>query len=474
MLRVLVRFWATVCLTAGIAHAQADFHPRIHAMGGASAAVSHGIGAAYTNPANLMIRNHAQGFEFASGWVSYHTTAGVEATADPRTYLDQRSPFRVYKAGWSAPETDGRLTHARFDALVLGFALTQPGYGLSLSWRIRGENTYASGAGWYDSDPNLPADHLLRQNLRVMHEVGLGVAWEYELISGWLTDLSKLFVGIQPKVMVPGMLLEQTLVSEYRADGSFTGGYSLVAAGAAAAAAIGERSNPIREADLFRPTGIGGGIDMGLTYIIGLGNEVSLGTRRRQRTRNSIRFSAAVSDLGLLRYSVQATTRENPRQTRSEAGQAPAALAVPFHGAPGQIEAILSSAVVENGLVRDATTETGRPIYQSLPTLARVGGALQWNRMLVAADLNVPLFVHPFYGEERSIHIGTELSILRTLPLRAGAILRENREPEYAAGVGLDVRNLALAVSTRFRISDGGSGGIRPVGATLATLQIRF
>lgn len=474
MLRHLVRFWATVCLTTGIANAQADFHPRIHAMGGVSAAVSDGIGAAFTNPANLMIRNHAQGFQFASGWLSYQTTAGIEASPDLMANLDQSAPFRAFKAGWSAPETDGRRTHARFDALVAGFSLTQPGYGLSLSWRIRGENTYGSGPGWYGSDPSLPADHHLRQNLRVMHEVGLGVAWEYELISGWLTDLSKLFVGIQPKVMVPGMLLEQTLVSEYDADGTHTGGYSLVASGVAASAAIGMLATPIQEADLFRPTGIGGGIDMGLTYIIGLGNEPSLGTRRRQRTRNSIRFSAAVSDLGLLRYSVKATTRENERQTRSGAGQAPAALAVPFHGAPGQIEAILPSALVENALVEDASTETGQPIYQSLPTLARVGGAVQWNRLLVAGDLNVPLFMHPFYGEERSIRIGTELSLLRTLPLRVGAILQENREPEYTAGVGLDFRNLAMAMSTRFRITKDGSDGIRPVGATLASLQIRF
>jgi hypothetical protein len=458
----------------GIAHAQVDFHPRIHAMGGVSAAVSDGIGAAFTNPANLMIRNHAQGFQVAGGWVSYQTTAGFDLSPVPGSYLDQSAPFRPFMAGWSAPETDGRLTYARFDALVAGFGLTQPGYGLSLAWRIRGENTYGSGSGWYGTDPGLPADHQLRQNLRVMHEVGLGVAWEYELISGWLTDLSKLFVGIQPKVLVPGMLLEQTLVSEYRADGTHTGGYSLVAAGAAASAAIGEPSVPIRDADLFRPTGIGGGIDMGLTYIIGLGNEQSLGTRRRQRTRNSIRFSAAVSDLGLVRYSDQATTRQNPRQTRSGPLQPPAPVDVPFHGAPGQIEAILPSAVVEKALVESATTETGQPIYQSLPTLARVGGALQWNRVLVAGDLHLPLFVHPYYGEERSIRIGTEISLLRTVPLRAGAILQENRKTEYTAGMGLDFRNLALAVSARFRTAGDGSDGMRPVGAALASLQIRF
>jgi hypothetical protein len=474
MLRHLVRFWATLCLTTGIAHAQVDFHPRIHAMGGVSAAVSDGIGAAFTNPANLMIRNHDQGFQFAGGWLSYQTTSGFDASSDPAAYLDQSAPFRAYQAGWSAPETDGRLTHARFDALVAGFGLTQPGFGLSLSWRIRGENTYGSGAGWYGTDPGLPADHHLRQNLRVMHEVGLGVAWEYELVSGWLTDLSKLFVGIQPKVMVPGMLLEQTLVSEYRADGTFTGGYSLVAAGAAAAAAIGDLAVPIRESDLFRPTGIGGGIDMGITYIIGLGNEQSLGTRRRQRTRNSIRISAAVSDLGLLRYSVQATTRQNARQTRSGPFQPPASLAVPFHGAPGQIEAILPSAPVEKALVDDASIQTGQPIYQSLPTLARVGGAVQWNRLLVAGDLNVPLFVHPYYGEERSVRVGTEISILRTIPLRAGAILQENRKTEYTAGMGLDFRNLALAVSARFRTTQNGSLGIQPVGAALTSLQIRF
>jgi hypothetical protein len=55
-----------------------------------------------------------------------------------------------------------------------------------------------------------------------------------------------------------------------------------------------------------------------------------------------------------------------------------------------------------------------------------------------------------------------------------GAILQENREPEYTAGVGLDFRNLAMAMSTRFRITKDGSDGMRPVGATLASLQIRF
>lgn len=442
-------------------------------MGGVSAAVSDGIGAAFTNPANLMIRNHGQGFQFGAGWAAFHTTAGADASTLASSYMDQAAPFQVFGPPWSAPETDGRLTHASFDAMVAGMSLTQPGFGLSLAWRIRGENTYSSGAGWSMSDPASPADHHLKQNLRVAHEIGLGVAWEYELISGWLTDLSKLFVGIQPKVVIPGMMVDQVLVSHHAVDGTFVGSYALSAAGAAALHATGGLGRPLADGDLLQPTGIGGGIDMGVTYIIGMGNEQSLGTRRRQPTRNSLRFSASVSDLGLIRYADDPVTKSSGEQTRPAATR-PGILATPFHGAPGQVEVILAGTDVESDIVANAETETGTSIYHSLPTLMRAGGALQLNRFLIAGDIQVPLSLHPYYGEERSIRLGAEIKPIRMIPLRAGAILQENRAPEYTAGFGLDFRNLDFSVSTRFRVGEAGSDAFRPVGATLAALQIRL
>jgi hypothetical protein len=94
------------------------------------------------------------------------------------------------------------------------------------------------------------------------------------------------------------------------------------------------------------------------------------------------------------------------------------------------------------------------------------------NRFLVTGDLRIPLYTHPYYIDSRSLRFGSELKLLRLLPLRGGVIFREGFETTYTAGFGVDLRNIDLSFSGSFRMSD--SGHVIPVGLGVAALQLRL
>jgi hypothetical protein len=68
--------------------------------------------------------------------------------------------------------------------------------------------------------------------------------------------------------------------------------------------------------------------------------------------------------------------------------------------------------------------------------------------------------------------MGTEIKLLRLLPMRGGVIFREGFETTYTAGFGIDMRNLDISFSGSFRMSD--NGHVIPVGLGLAALQLRL
>jgi hypothetical protein len=453
--------------TVGAIHAQPVFSPRLQAMGGVGTAISSSVDAAFSNPANLMIRNHKQGFLMHVGHGSFQSTNEI---ADRHAI----HPFQIWTNESEHPLTADATGYASFDQLLAGFSYTGPNFAMSLGWRVRGENTWSAGNGWFDTSGDI-VDRSLSQKVFIRQEVALGFAWEYELISGWLTDLSKLYVGVNPKVVLPGMFAEQSLTSLYGRipDGTMThvGSYELLAAGPMGAYAASGGITPLLTEDLLTPTGIGGGLDMGFTYIIGVGNEQSLGYRRRDQTKNSIRVSASMTDIGIV-----SLTQSPVRRTSESRSNINPLLSAPwtqgFTGSPGHMEAILSEADTER-VVRDRANE-GKDghINLALPTTVHAGGAIQLNRFLVTSDLRIPLYTHPYYADSRSLRFGSELKLLRLLPLRGGVIFREGFETTYTAGFGLDFRNLDISFSGSFRMSDTGS--VIPVGLGAAALQLRL
>lgn len=449
-------------------HAQPVFSPRLQALGGAGTAISSGADAAFTNPANLMIRNHKQGFLMHVGHGSFQSTNEI---ADRHAI----HPFQIWGDASVHPLTDALDGHAAFDQLLIGMSYTAPNFAMSLGWRVRGENTWSAGSGWLDTSGDI-VDRSLSQKIFIRQEVGIGFAWEYELISGWLTDLSKLYVGVNPKVVLPGMFAEQTLTSLYGRipDGTVThvGSYELLAAGPMGAfSASGGLGTPLLTEDLLTPTGIGGGLDMGFTYIIGLGNEQSLGYLRRAQTKNSIRIAASITDIGIVSLS-EAPVRRIAASQSAVNPTLSAPLTQGFSGSPGHMEAILAEADTERGVRDRAVAGEEGSINLTLPTTVNAGGALQLNRFLVTGDLRIPLYTHPYYIDSRSLRLGSEIKLLRLLPLRGGVIFREGFETTYTAGFGLDFRNLDISVSGSFRMSDTGS--VIPVGLGVAALQLRL
>ena len=202
-----------------------------------------------------------------------------------------------------------------------------------------------------------------------------------------------------------------------------------------------------------------------------MGNEQSLGFRRRDQTKNSIRIAASITDIGIVSLS-EAPVRRTAASQSIVNPILSAPLVQGYSGSPGHVEAILSGADTERSLRDRAEAGEDGSINLTLPTTLNAGGAIQINRFLVTGDLRIPLYTHPYYVDSRSLRFGSEIKLLRLLPLRGGVIFREGYETMYTAGFGLDFRNIDFSVSGSIRMSD--TGRVIPVGLGVAALQLRL
>lgn len=475
-------------------------------MGGSSVSIATGVHAAATNPANLMIYDRKQRWTVVVGHGGYRFSKGYDTNTLSRPF-DYLGAFYPSDNNSAFPTTDTRenlinqwfgqtsaqsINEHTLDVLLLGISYTGKNFGIALSHRVRGESNFQIGRGWYD--PNFIAtngteilDRSLEHNQFFRHEIGAAIAWEYDLVSGWTSDLSRIYIGFNPKAILPTIYAENNLTSVYErnfgsSDVTHTSSYSGRSAGfsteihQAQVNAILAGSTAVQEfsfSDINKFSGLGLGFDAGITYILALDKDLSLTTRNRIPTRYSMRISAAVTDIGFISYNdnVARWSASNEVENMSQAPDENMNIRE-YQGNPTEFFNFANESG-EAEFVQRMESGSTNPARLMLPSRAHVGAALQLNRLVLAGEIQHPLDSQSLSDDNTSFHLGSELRLLRFLPLRAGIILESKKPIFYTAGAGLDLRNIVISASTVARTRQTINEFV-PVVSGVGTIELRF
>jgi hypothetical protein len=486
---------------------QSLYDSRTIGMGGAAVATSTGLAAVGSNPANLMLFERPQRWSLQMIQGGYYLREGFQldnlgtpeqylhpflTQAEPGSYPTTTS-LEELRQNWFPTGVTESYQSQKIDLLVLGISYTGRNFGIAGTHRIKGESTFTIGRGWYDPE-FYAADNLMIRNQNISHlyhlrhEFGISLGWEYDLVSGWLSDLSRIYIGFTPKLIVPvsyASHMLQSVVSrssEVQNSGIHIYSYSGQLAGQTSETIPpnGEwlpftQPNPNTSdfSNLTRPAGLGAGLDFGFTYILGLDRDVSLTTRNVSPTRYSLRISASLLDIGLVNLSSDVRRiSAAPRTVLYPNGLPEWSASAEFNGNPNQFFPFLRSGE-EAELLNRLQDGSSDPIRLLLPSRAHAGVALQLNRLVLTGELQHVFNSWTINPEKTSLHAGGELRLLKLIPLRAGFILQPDEPFIYTAGVGLDFRNVSFSAASAMRTRSG-LESIIPVLTTAGVLHIRF
>lgn len=487
-------------LTAETGFSQILQTPVNMGLGGGGAAYTTGYEALFINPANLHIADHRNRLQFSAGTAGLYTLAPErkERPVHYRDYLlgytegfspdggssrvDPYDPATVLKRSFP----DGRLlseNQTRAEVHWLGFHHRRERSSYAVALRSRYANRFRMGRHYVDDQPSTSGNRMFERSLfhqvQTLHEISFGYAESFEYINGLNPGMSRLIVGIAPKIMVGSgyqdvayrehldRIDSHTLMRRERSWRSHSAGaWSLMQE------RFLNRQNPfdppVSWKKLLRPDGIGTGIDAGITWILPLNRELVAGPYGSHKTRNSVRLSLSVTDLGLIHYFRDPSVLETAPLV-SETSQVPTPSPVLFSGRPGEHLYFLQRT---GGLpLADAGRGDPESFTTLLPTAFHGGALFQWNRIKLTGDLSLSLAETAFHPSGLATYLGAEIRPLLFLPLRAGLRLAPNRPDYYSLGMGIESRYAELQTAIQLRRDPVGSG-VEFLG--LATTSLRL
>lgn len=480
--------------------AQISYNPVSMGLGGGGTSYVNDYEALFINPANLQLRekNYRVQFSFAESGAYIDT---------PFPITDGRKRFDTYTNLLQTPSgnefflnNDDRESmlsrHYSNGRTSRQFSSTSTINWLGVKWfseersyaiaaRTRQGSRYTVGRGFYEnfiSETNSgeQINRSLSHDYQTLHELSFGYSESFSFLSGLFPRISSFIIGIAPKVVVSGASFSTRYSDTYSREGdeSWTNDafYSFESTGAFTAPAerlltgnepFANQGAVNRLSELSSPTGIGGAIDLGITYIFTFGDDLSLIRRGEEPTEKSLRLSLSVTDLGVIHY-FDSPFRAEWKEVDSRI-QEPGQLSdTYFSGALLQDFQFLQ---VDGRHPLQSTHSQNRDNYNSLlPTSLQSGILFQINRIKVMGDFQLGLTENAFQSRKFISYIGTEIRILPFLPLRAGTRLATDLPGYYSFGAGIETRYFDLNAAVQFRSTSAGPT-LEPVAASVAALK---
>jgi hypothetical protein len=377
--------------------------------------------------------------------------------------------------------------------MILGGALWQGKHeAFSIAARARFASRIDVGRGWY-SDKFIPSgdkkvrDFTLNHQKNYLYEVSFGYAREFTFINGLLPRLSKLYVGIAPKLVLAGPSINAEYHGQYIRDNNgspdiyvtdffyrTTGQYTRMTTDYLRTSDPQQAvSDNLNRRFKFQHTGLGMGFDFGLTYLIPLGDNLS--TIEEDPTKSvvskSLRVAVSVNDIGVLRYNKQPLELSSPKDTTQIAQQL--IKKSMFIGADGQYLSYFDdSSTLPNPLV-GATNTHDNDYSDLLPTSINAGIMLELARIKVVGDLTLGLNNTAFTTTKLALHLGVEARPIQQIPVRFGTRLAAGLPTHLGLGTGIETRywdfNIGAQVLVRSRTFTS-----EFVGGAFAGLQIHI
>jgi len=497
-----VKFWFPLIILFGLfsgkVKAQSMNTPRSIAMGGGGAAYISGFSSNFLNPANLLIPEHRFNNSIGLGQVAlFLDKQPLKKTIKPYNLLYDQftsqnttnlslTPEEHQKilSDWFPGDNNYYNRTGRFDAVLFGFNWQNGKHSYSLALRTRGINRVSIDRGWYESNfQNVNNKSLLRRNIRqtiaIYHELSFGFAQQFSMINGWSSHLNRLYIGIAPKLVFGGLYFKGNYQSEYSPakNSQFLNvrNYHYIGTGQLSNILNGTSTSArnLNYQDALKPTGIGAGLDMGLTYVISLGNDTALLHRIKGRAlKKSFRLSVSLTDIGFVRYNKNISSYQLPSDT-IKVSQVPAGPNTDFIGSPGNFTKFIASD--RSNKMNTPSNNVSHPKSHdvALPSALHFGSVLQLNWWMAAVDFTYGLNHNTFNSKYLITNIGGELRIIPFLPIRLGMQLQQTHNPIFGIGTALNLPH--FEISTGFQLNTPGyRHNTYVLSSAVTAIQIRF
>jgi hypothetical protein len=497
--RLLPCLFIVAFMTVVPLHAQMIATPDQIALGG-GVAYSTGLSAHFNNPANLMVRKGHRRHEITLGLGGVHRSTGVSvrnAMNLPDEVLPYFIPEYPEPSPMVTPADLERYFHASdrfhqthsYEVIPVGYTWTGKNRAYSIAMRSRGISSFEFNSNWFESaDESSEAEavfvRFLNDNYQVHHEISFAMAREVTMINQWQAGLNTLYIGLAPKVLFGGMHSRTRYRSEYHAvdegwqnsvfmevqtSGDMTRYLEDLLATGNAAMAYNNRISP---SSSLNTSGIGIGLDAGLTYIIPLGDDISLSPHSEEPLRKSLRLSVALTDLGAIHYSGNPgdwASRTVIRTYPDIQGNQ-----MRYHGKPGELLRYIQDDSVEESVMDNLNRTDDTAFSIQLPTEVHLGAALQYRFFASVIDLNYRFNSPDFRTDGWRVSTGAEIRPLRFLPLMGSFQLNPGGETAIGAGMGLDVGYIRASGAVRFFRTDEEDASWYVNSISALSLQVRF
>ncbi|MDZ7806730.1 MAG: DUF5723 family protein [Gracilimonas sp.] len=282
--------------------------PRNMALGGGGSTYITDFNANFYNPANLLILDSERGLTVGIGISGIYSDRLLNYTSINTQINNIKDHFEIYKPGDLTIDNSlreqiindnypGRNTlsdnRIRSDITLAGVKWHQNDRSYAIALRSRTSSSYRVGLGWYDlnykinsSNENL-LDRSLIYRKQSMYEISFGYSESFEFLTGLTSRLDNFIIGIAPKIIIGTEYENAEWKNVYTSpDGSATAervqSFSYSATGEHASATTRyldgntiTQSNQVFSKDPFDFNGIGAGMDIGVTYLLTLGSDLS-------------------------------------------------------------------------------------------------------------------------------------------------------------------------------------------------------
>ena len=490
----------TICSAINVS-AQISLSAENMALGGGGAAYLTGYEALFVNPANLHIQEKNYSLQISlmqSGIYNEYLLPETDLSARSQHFRSAFLPYKSPNSDFEMIEADrssilnrnfpGTRRVAPFQSMtdLHWFGLKWQGeersYALSLRSRVFSK--YELGRGYFSStaverSDNLYVDRSFRHRYQSLHELSFGFAESFEFLNGLTPQLSEFIVGIAPKIVVAGSHLDARYnnVYEYsegsdswnrtaqfnqQSTGSFTENRPDLNSESAISFIDGSFS------DLMKPAGIGFGLDVGVTYLITFGGDLSLLQREAATTQKSLRISFSITDLGAI-YHFEEPHEMSSSSIDEELTELPGVSGIRFSGAPNEHWFFLDEQ--DDSPFALASDQSDDTFYTTLPTSIQAGALFQINRVKLMGDVRLPVINHEFASKAPVIYLGTELKPLHFLPVRLGTRIAPHLPGYYSLGIGFESKYFELNTALKVKSSQIGPTN-EIVGASMAGIKI--
>jgi hypothetical protein len=484
-----------LCLVAIPGYSQGFSSASQTGMGNVRFFSTYSAQSAFVNPSQLMLADRDERWSISLFSTALFNDYGFsrKGVSSPASYLspffsmgDLGDYFTEYDSdnlskAWFGEINQNSFQHTELDVVTLGLLIKRNDFAVALNHRLRGTSMSLIDRGWYDPSFRIQDNiAVLKRNLEQYssfhHEISLGFAWEQGLISGLIGNRSAIYVGANPKLILPVSYTNASYSSIYTRNSQEFNTFnsiqtlSIKSAGQPCNSGFNITNECLQKApDWTSLSGFGIGFDAGITWRFSFGEQIKLRSDLRPVSNYQLSVSVAVTDIGFLHHQSQSYSIDSEEQQLSVQGPI-TSINREYVKTPLSFYDFVRYDSNSTGI--DIPSQSGNISYLT-PTTVSAGVGLQLNKLKFAFEYQQVTGNQWESVDDTSFHFGNEIRFLKHLAVRSGFILQHNEPILYTAGIGFDSPWFSLSASAVAKQLDTNQS-IRPIIVQVGAMTMRF